>query len=281
MKNILREPLLHFIIIGVFLFLISSWVENRRKLASQEIVIDDNVVERMTNQYQQQMGKPLGDEGLNAMISQYIQNEIYYREALKLGLGNNDEIIRRRLSQKYMFLLTDIAVPKTPSDADLKKYFSENISLFREKGSLTFTHIYFSPDVDGIEGAKNRAEQVYKKIGNITIEAASQLGDSFLLENRFANATQIQVRKIFGVSALTNSIFKMKPHQWSRPIESGYGWHLVYVEKVNQAADPLFESVKNEVLKSWQNDNRLEQEVKKNKELFSQYKIVKTYLKEK
>jgi peptidyl-prolyl cis-trans isomerase C len=281
MKKILREPLLHFIIIGAFLFLLSGWVDSKRKQANQQIAIDTNVVERMTNQYQQQMGKPLGEDGLNAMINQYIQNEIYYREALKLGLENDDEIIRRRLSQKYVFLLIDNTIPKTPSDEELKKYYSNNLSLFRDSGRLTFTHIYFSPDIDGIDGAKKRAEQAYKKINASNIEVASQIGDSFLLEKRYTNATQMDVKRNFGDSAFTDSIFKMPLHHWSHPIESGYGWHLIYVENINQAVEAPFELIKNEVLKSWQNADLQQQEAKNNKELLSQYTVVRTYTKEK
>ena len=38
------------------------------------------------------------------MIDDFVREEVYYREALALGLDRNDTVIRRRLQQKMEFL---------------------------------------------------------------------------------------------------------------------------------------------------------------------------------
>jgi len=278
MKRILREPLLHFMLIGALLFLVTAWVNTKRNQAGQQIVIDNNIVGRIIMQYQSQLGMLPSKEALDGMIEDYIRGEIYYREALKLGLDKDDEIIRRRLSQKYEFLQNDLTVVPPPSDDTLKAYYNAHPELFRDLATVSFTHIYFSPDRDGNEEARNRAEAVFDKISGVNIEHAWQSGDPFPLENNYTGITKLDARQNFGVSAFADSLFTIPEHQWSHPVPSGYGWHLIYVTGRKPAIVPPFESVKKDVVVAWQNQQQKQQNEKRYHDVEVQYTILRNYL---
>src|SRR4030095_14567143 len=148
-KRIIREPLLHFLLIGSLLFFISSQVNNVRQRAANQIVIDNNMVGRIILQYQTQIGMLPTKEALDGMIEDKISEEVYYREALKLRLDKDDEIVKRKLSQKFEFLENDMSVPPAPGKEELKKFYDGHPNLFRDSATVSFTHIYFSSDKEG------------------------------------------------------------------------------------------------------------------------------------
>lgn len=279
MKRILREPLLHFILIGAVLFIITAWVNTKTSETGKQIIVDNNTIARMVMQYQSQFGTLPSKEALDGMIEDHIKEEIYYREALRLGLDKDDEIIRRRLSQKYEFLQDDLTVLPTPSDETLKKFYDAHPELFRDSGTVSFMHIYFSPDNGGNDKARRRAESVFEKISSTGIEHASQIGDPFPLENSYSDITMLDARQNFGVSAFADSLFTIPEHRWSQPVQSGYGWHLIYVEDRKPAIVPPFGSVKQDVTLAWQNEQRKEQNEKKYHDIQSHYSISREYLK--
>ena len=128
MKKVLKEPLFHFLLMGIALFLIYGLVSN--ELDDEDTIVIDNFdLDNIIASWEMQWKRLPTDEELKSLIQQNIKQEIFYQEAIKMNLDHNDEIIKRRLSQKMQFLSSDIADMNEPNDKELKDLIKKNESL--------------------------------------------------------------------------------------------------------------------------------------------------------
>jgi peptidyl-prolyl cis-trans isomerase C len=224
---IAREPFFQFIALGALLFAAGEYLEARSNFA--RIDISGAQVEGIKNNYRLQYGASPTAEQLNDLVDQFIKEEVFYHEALRLKLDRDDEIIRRRLVQKYEFLQQDLGTPNDPSEADLHAYYQLHAKNYEIPERLTFSHVFFSIDRSGDDAAKARAERVLAVLERQRVTRAPDSGDSFPGAVDYAGATPTQVRRAFGASTLSDEIFRMAPGVWAGPFRSGFGWHLVYV----------------------------------------------------
>jgi hypothetical protein len=199
------------------------------------------------NNYRLQYGASPTAAQLEALIDRYLKEEVFYREALKLKLGDNDEIVRRRLVQKYEFLEQDMGAPQPPTDAELKAYFASHERQYEIPERLTFSQVYFSVDRAGEAAAQARAARALKLLEARHTTRAPELGDSFPGETDYAEVTPTQVRRAFGSSALSDQLLDISPGHWAGPYRSGLGWHLVYVTAHAPASVPSFEEARDRV----------------------------------
>ena len=132
MKKWYKEPLLHFLVIGVVIFAVFS-IANKEEAAvgGNKIVVSSAETERLSDAWSKRMNRPPTEIELQGLIEAFIKEEVYYREALALGLDQDDTIIRRRLMQKMEFLSNDLAELDQPDESALNKYFLENQEKYR------------------------------------------------------------------------------------------------------------------------------------------------------
>jgi hypothetical protein len=222
-----REPFFQFVALGVLLFAASEYLEARASFARIDITREQ--IAGITNNYRLQYGASPTTEQLNGLVDQFIKEELFYHEALRLKLDRDDEIVRRRLVQKYEFLQQDLDTPKDPSEADLHAFYQSHTKNYEIPERLTFSHVFFSIDRDGDGAAKTRAEHALAALDRQGVTRAPDSGDSFPGAFDFGGATPVQVRRAFGSSTLSEEIFMIAPGHWAGPFRSGFGWHLVYV----------------------------------------------------
>jgi len=141
---IAREPFFQFVALGALLFTASEYLEERANFARIDISRDQ--IEGITNNYRLQYGASPTAEQLNGLVDQFIKEEVFYHEALRLKLDRDDEIIRRRLVQKYEFLQQDLGTPQGPSEADLRAFYESHAKNYEIPERLTFSHVFFSID---------------------------------------------------------------------------------------------------------------------------------------
>ena len=251
MQKLLREPLFHFLLIGGGLFFLYSFLNpSEEQLGNNIIQIDESDVERLMKAYQQNWSRPPDSTTLKKLLEEEIKAEVFYREALRMQLDHNDEIIRRRLKQKYEFLVKDLADSQQPSEKELKGFYQENPEFYQEPSKLSFTQIYFSPDTRQLP--LQAAQNVLERISDLPISKveAKQLGDNFHLQNYFADRDYDDVRQLFGQD-FAKAIFDYSKGGWLPPIQSGYGIHLVYVSGVQPEQIKPFDLVKERVVADW------------------------------
>ena len=248
LKKLMREPITQFILIGLALVAINHLWTSYQGEQGRTITVSSAEIERLEKIWANTAGRLPTGEDRQMIIDQFVQEEVLVREAERLGLGFEDAIIRRRLAQKMDFLVSEEAKPEDPSDSELRAWFDDNRDQFAASERRSFNHIYFSPERhgDAIETAAGKA------LNNLKTGADWQtLGDPFIQKRTYVTLPQSEVTRLFG-NDFSNNIFKLKPGQWSTPIGSAFGLHLVKIETVDDAAEASFEPIKAEVLVAWQ-----------------------------
>jgi parvulin-like peptidyl-prolyl isomerase len=249
-----REPFVHFLLLGATLFAASETVEH---FATQyRVVVTPERVARLADTYRQQFGQEPSATQLKTLVDNYIKEEIEYRESTALGLDRDDEIVRRRLVQKYEFLQQDLQTLDDPSEQTLKAYYSAHAANYGQPATRSFTQVYFSPDNGGDAAAKARAEAELKKLNASGADRAAGDGDVFPGPNDLADLNTGDTERLFGDSELSRAVFTVKVGQWAGPYRSGFGWHLVRVTDARSGSTQPFDAVASRVLDDWKASQR-------------------------
>ncbi len=201
-----------------------------------------------------------------------VREEVYYREALALGLDRDDSIIRRRLRQKMEFVTDDIVAQAQPTDDELHAYLQAHPDKFRVEQQFTFRQLYLNPEKHGEHLARDTAQLLAKlsQAGGDTGFAA--MGDPFMLENTFTAVPAGEVTKQFG-DTFTAKLGEMSPGQWQGPVESGFGVHVVFLAERTPGRLPPLKDVRESVSGEWDSARRLEANEKIYREMLKRYTV--------
>jgi peptidyl-prolyl cis-trans isomerase C len=269
MKKWLKEPLLHFLIAGALIFVLFSMV-NREEITvdGKKIVVSAGDIERLSTNWSKRWNRSPTETELKGLVESYIKEEVYYREALSLGLDQDDTILRRRLMQKMEFLSNDLAELNTPDEAALNEYFIEHQDKYQLPARISFAHVYFSADKHGNQ-IFNDAGKVLADIRSSSspISHAADRGDSFMMQYDLTLETPYEVARLFG-QGFAEQVFQAEVNNWQGPIESGYGLHLIYINEKVDARMPELAAVIDKVRTDWM----FEQRQKTNKAIYEQFR---------
>jgi peptidyl-prolyl cis-trans isomerase C len=272
-QRFLREPFLHFLLLGAALFTLNQYLEERSRLTG--ITITKAQISGIADRYRLQYGGPPSPAQLEALAGTYIKEEIFYREALKLGLDKDDEIIRRRLLQKFEFLQQDLTTPVEPTDSQRVDYYEKHLDAYRLPERLTFTHVYFSPDRRGERSAREAAEELASNRNLKGITRAVDQGDRFPGPDDFTALSREELGRVFGQEGLSEAIFGVELNRWSAPLRSGFGWHTVYVSARQPGRQASFEEVRADVRRDYIEAERNRRNAEALAKLRERFKIVR------
>jgi len=274
-QRIAREPLVRFMALGGLIFLVAHVVDRERESSARQIVIDSQLERRIIGISEAQNGFVPDAEQLKVLVQGYVNDEMLYREALRVGLDRDDEIIRRRLIQKMEFLERDLATVAPPGDPVLHAYYDSHPTLFVAPAAVSFEQIFFSSDRDGQARAQVRAQRVREEILAKAPIPTSSFGDGFPISIPSGQITRGEAAGIFGATAVIDTLFTAPEGQWSAPVRSGYGWHLV---KVIHRREPLrlpFEAVREQVRENYLNDQSRAAERRQLEALRARFQVVR------
>jgi len=249
----LREPLLHFLLLGLLLFAVYAYMQRGRGGVEQsrQIALSLDELRQMDMYFESQWHRQPTPAEFQAMVEDKVREEVLYREALAMGLDKDDTIVKRRMAQKMQFLAEDVAAAHEPSTAELKAWFEKNSNRFALPSRYSFRHLYFSPD----ERGKNAHDDAAKTLAGIAgqpedSKLAVSRADRFMFQDYYGDRTPEALAKEFGPQFVV-ALEKLKPGSWQGPVESGYGWHLVYVDTVIPGRIPAFEELEPDVKTAW------------------------------
>jgi hypothetical protein len=268
MPKILKDPLLHFLLIGACLFALSALRQGEG--GTGRIVISAAEVQKLRRAAELTQGRKLTHEELAALIEPTIQQEVLYREALALGLDVDDDEVRRRLIEKMRYLTEDLADPAPPSDAALRGFYDAAPERFAIPERVTFDQVFFSPEVrgDGLERAAAEA------LASLRAGADPEgIGDKLPLDRRFKSAAADQVRVLFG-PALADAVFARAAGEWSGPYRSDFGLHVVRVVERTPSRLPPFEEIRDQVVKTYGEVKRAERNAAEYAKMRAHYDVV-------
>jgi hypothetical protein len=273
MKRILREPLVHFLLLGAGLFIAYSLVaQPGNDGAPRKIVITQGQIDNLLTGFAKAWQRPPTAEEMAGLVRDLVREEVYCREAMAMGLEKDDTVIRRRLRQKLEFISDDIAALAEPTDADLNAYLQAHPDTFRVPQRFTFSQVYLNLEKHGESLARDAAEllaQLRHAGGNADVSA---LGDAFLLDGQFTNVPASEVGNQFGEN-FADQLSELTPGQWQGPVKSGYGVHLVLISERTEGRLPAVEEVRDDVRREWTNSQRLEANDKFYQDLLKRYSV--------
>ncbi len=270
-----KEPLLQFLFIGALIYgvyaLLAAPVDT---LSDTTVVVDEARIANFAAQWTARWNRSPTREELDGVISAYVREDILSRQALAMGLGEDDPITRRRLAQKLEFLTSDLALLKEPADGELEQYFQDNLDTYREPDLITFGHVFLDPDKRDETTLDDAAKLLTQlRAAGVPDAASLEAGDRFMLQNYYPQATELDIRRQLG-SGFSESVMQLEPGRWHGPVLSGYGVHLVYVYEFQQAPAPVFEEAQQFVLQNWQTEQQENFNAQYLEGLMSRYTIV-------
>jgi len=238
LKKLLREPLVHFLIIGVAIFLWYGLTRDVVSEAPKRIVISSGQLEQLTENFKRtRMRSPTQGE-MAGMVESLVREEVFYREALAMGLDQNDPQVRRRMRMKLEFILEDLS-SQTVTDEKLSAYMQKHPEKFRREAQTSFQQVYLNR-----EKHKDLKADAKKLLTRLNEGASPEtMGDPTMVPYDLSLATQSEVARSFG-DVFAEEMIKLTPGDWVGPIYSEYGGHLVKVSERNEASQPALDEIR-------------------------------------
>jgi hypothetical protein len=274
-QRLVREPLVHFVVVGLLLFVAyTARHPGPFELASNRVELTLDDVRQLEIAFTSRWQRPPTAEEMVGMVENRVREEILYREALALGLDKNDTIVKRRMAQKMQFLAEDVSDAREPTTEELAAWYAQNADRFAVPARVTFRHLYFSPDRRGAR-ARDDAAAAREQLAGAPEDtpAAKALGDPFMFQAYLADRSPEQLAKEFG-PAFARALFEVAPGSWQGPIESGYGWHVVFLEASIPGHLPALEEVEPDVKTAWRAAQRAEAWNKAYEKMRARYDLV-------
>ncbi len=247
MKRLIREPLLHFFVLGAGLFAVFAWNNDDALQAPDDIVVDASRLDAIRLQFERVWQRPPTPEELQSLVDNWVREEILYREGLTMGLDRNDPVLRRRVAQKMEFISEEL-VEISPGRAEIEAWFADNAENYRVDPRFTFRQLYLDPSAHD-----DTFEAVVDDTARALANGDVPDGDATLLPAALDDVTLADVRRTFG-DRFAESLQGLAVGEWDGPIASGYGLHFVHVDSMQASRLPALD----EVLAAVERDYRAE-----------------------
>ncbi len=246
MLKLLRDPFVQFLLAGAALYAVFALTaqENPDTL-DRQITVDAPTLEWIYANFTKQFQRPPTPSEMSALVRTHIEHEVKYREALAIGLEDQDSIVQRRMVQKFDFLFGDAAAEMEPDDSTLQEWYEVHRNEYERPATISFTHHWFSPDV-----RNGRAEADAKSAAAILNAGEAVQSDPFPFEKNFDRDRESDIRRIFGQEFET-ALFAAPLNTWVGPLKSGLGFHAVRVTARTENVLPPLADVRDFVLDDW------------------------------
>lgn len=274
LKTLTREPLLHFVLIGAALFVLFELADDGSAVTTdRQIVVSAGRIEQLTNIFSRTWQRPPTDQELAGLIDDFVLEEIYYRQAVAMGIDRDDTVIRRRLRQKLEFLTDDVAAASGPSEEELSAYLAANAESFQRDTNYSFQQVYISPDQPGNDFDRRDFDRQIAALLAGLRAGDVEPGDGGLVPASLDGMPARAVDASFG-TGFAAKLDGLPVGQWQGPIESGLGLHLVRLESRVEGTLPALDDIRQIVEREWANKKRLETRRAINEGLLAEYEVV-------
>jgi peptidyl-prolyl cis-trans isomerase C len=245
LRRMAREPLIHFLLIGGAIFgFYGLAAEPEASAPADRIVVTTGEIDRLGNLWEKRWQRQPSGSELRRLIDEHVREEVLYREALALGLDRDDAVFRRLLRQKLEFVTQDLAVALKPEAVEVAAWFEANRERYRTPTRVSFTQVFVDLDRRGATGESNaRVLLAGLREGSVAPEA---VGDGLLLDASYDGHSMQEIEGLFG-SEFTEALLGLAPGEWSGPIASGYGLHLVRLDARSAGVIPPLAQIETRV----------------------------------
>jgi hypothetical protein len=253
--RLIREPLVQFLLIGVAIFAIYDLVASQSEPPRDRIVVTEGRAQQLALVFAKTWQRSPSPQEMRGLIDAYVKEEIYYREAIKLGLDRDDTLIRRRMQQKMEFLSEPSDDRLAASDATLQSFYDANQADFLIEPEVEFQQILIDSEKDR-EPAEARAEQLLRQLRDSSQDVdASELGDATLLPYATRLSSVTRIGNAFGEN-FAKKLATLPAGEWTGPIKSPFGLHLVHITDRRDERLPPLNEIRKAVEQKWRTQER-------------------------
>jgi hypothetical protein len=240
-NRFVKEPLVHFLLLGAALFFLFGWVNRGDTEAPDEIVVDEALLTHLVSRFERTWQRPPTEDEFNALVESWVREEVLYREGLDMGMDVDDPIVRRRIAQKVE-IFSETLAPYATTDEELETWLADNMDIYRVPPKFTFRQVFFDPgrhgdEVDAVIAAAR---------ATLESDPGAFVGDATMLPAREQNVDGSQVARAFGME-FAAALEAAETGAWVGPLRSGFGLHLVYVEAREEGREPALDEVRSAV----------------------------------
>jgi hypothetical protein len=265
-RAVITSPLIHFFAWGGLIFAgYGLFNDVPAEPAQNAIVLTPQQATRLADRFAATWRRPPTTEELGGLMRSWAEEEAFVREALALGLDRDDEVIRRRLSQKMQFLAESGAAALEPDDAALQAFLEANPDSFARPAQVAFQQVMLPSAPSG----DARAIRVALDGG----QDPATLGSPTLLPAAMPLTPDTGIDRVFG-EGFSAALEALPQGSWQGPVTSSYGQHLVRVTERIEASLPTLAEVRNRVEGEWRASRATELRDAFALEMLSRYTVV-------
>lgn len=241
-SQLMRDPLIHFLVIGASVFGLYAYIAPPSQPAQSYIVITAVDAGRLKAQFRATWSRDPSPAEFEGLLDNFIREEIFYREAKLFGLDQNDQVIRLRLRQKSEYLLSQPAAIAAPTEGQLRAHYETTQSKYATPSTISFQQAFLG---DAPQDEVRRVLDALKAGADI-----ATLGMTTLLPSTIKPSQQTVVDRTFG-KGFFGLLAAAPPGDWTGPVKSAYGQHIVRVTAVKRPETLAFEKVRALVEADW------------------------------
>ncbi|MBV1959746.1 MAG: peptidyl-prolyl cis-trans isomerase [Pseudomonadales bacterium] len=249
LHTLLRDPLLHFLLIGSALF-VAYDIQNKDFVENNRIIISEAEIDQLIMLWEKKRQRLPTQVELQGLIEQQVREEVMYREAIAMGLDQNDRIVRRRLAQKVEFISADLASLAEPTETKLADYLVAHREQFEQPARIDFMQVYIDLNKHGDNIQNYTADLLHKLRKASPGFDVETIGDSLMLDRQYNQLTEHEVSRLFG-KQFAGNLFALPVGSWQGPIYSGYGLHLIRIDKKIDNQLPELKKIRDKVQAEW------------------------------
>ncbi len=253
MRNILQDPLLHFLLFGAVIYVASTFFIDASD-NKQLITVSTGQVQHLKTLFKKTWQRPPSSEEVEGIVNDYVLEQAAYLEGVRLGLDRDDIVIKRRLRQKIDFIAEESVSRPQATDEQLNDYLMTHSDQFRLPPTLTLRQVYLDQKTYG-ESLNQKAGELLAVLKGSPEQDITQLGNRTLFEPRYQSKSSFEITRLLGTE-FSRSVIKLEPESWYGPIRSSYGLHLVYIESKQMGRLPELSEIRSEVIREWGHDQR-------------------------
>ena len=262
----IKEPIFLFFAIGILLYVIYIFSTAQFDRKNRTITVSDSQLALLTETFKKTWNREPSEKEIESQIENFIKDEVFYKEAVAMGLDKSDVAVKRRLRQ-LMELMMDDAATVYPSEDQLKIYLNKHPEKFQKDPIISFEQKYFA------QSKKKEAEtQLNNLTNNIPLDQ-SKIGNLALIPSRFENESKFSIDRRLG-KEFSDELFQLETGKWVGPIESAYGWHLIFINHFQAGKMPELSEVWDEVEREWALEQKNIKKEQQYEQMKSNYKIV-------
>ena len=265
LKKIIKDPIFLFILFAGIFYSIYHFATIQNQKQARQIAVQQSDVQLLEQVFEDSRNRKPSESELDALVKNFVLDEIFFRQAVALGLDKSDLAVKRRLRQIMELMLDDFATVY-PTELQLQEYLTENPDKVRGDPTISFVHKFYAFEEE--KEALSSLEKLKKGANPRKISESSLL----MIPLQFENETKYAIKRVLG-GEFTEPLFQQKAREWTGPIKSTYGWHLVYIDKLNLGTTPDLIKIWDEVEREWMVEHKAVMKEKQQELLLEMYDV--------